>query len=538
MSDYLRLFVLSLVIFAVTFIAFLFSNPTASEKVAQRLGLAEQSAAVARERLEESDRILRLSRSSAADWDGLTGFPSQTQLVFPIPDAMDPVRAQLQLDLESELVERGDGMLSVYVNGNLMDAILLEPGRSTHRLTYDLSELDIATGRVTVSLEANGTTNYGQICPANVTNLGAIAQILPSSALMLEIAEPLSNPALSAALVSPPLQIATSSGVMSAAWASQWLARHNVGAEISAVDALNRISITPGDSQPALALVEGKLSAAGPAGVSELARIRGGAFPSSYGQSWPLSVSALTVDTLTHTFRASTRWQLNYKLADLPEGRVPDALNLQLKTSALQGDNYWTLRVTLNGALVHSSNHPGIGNDLALQVALPVESQLLRNRLVVTLIDNSPNQSICRAGSEQVAQLLPGSTLTAGAKSSLDSHRLIQQLALADEISLPAASQLDLEGAVQLSRIFDLLLPLDTPVDLMGAEGQVTIRAGQGNGLSELLQAVRSGNQNVFIVWGGGEDRDATSHLTVEGVDPSAPPLDIPADRTGVVVTW
>ncbi|MCO5734746.1 hypothetical protein [Rhizobium sp. SSA_523] len=129
MRDSLRLIVLALVIFAVTFIAFLFSNPRTSENLAQRIGLAEQPAAAARERLADNDRTLRLSRASSPGWDGLTGFPSQTQLAFKIPEGINPVRAQLQLDLESELIAHGDGMVRLFVNDILMDAILLEPGR-------------------------------------------------------------------------------------------------------------------------------------------------------------------------------------------------------------------------------------------------------------------------------------------------------------------------------------------------------------------------------------------------------------------------
>ena len=538
MRDVLRLIALALVIFGVTFLAFLFSNRETSTHLTERLGLSDRPLAVSSERLTGSDRVLRLPASRVAAWTGLIGFPSQSQIVFDIPQQIRPLRAQLQLDLESELIEHGDGLVRLYVNDNLVDAILLEPGRAEHRLTYDLSQMDIATGEIVVRLEGNGTTNYGQVCPTNVTNLGAVVHVLPSTALTLELANPLSDPAVHAALLSPPLQIEAAGNVIPAAWTPQWLERQGVSAELTGAAVADGIDVMPTDGQPTLTLGAGKLSVAGPAGVAELARLRGGSLPASYGQSWPLPVSALTTDTLTHTFRASTRWQLNYKLADLPEGKAPDALDLRLKTSELRGDNYWSLRVTLNGALVHSSNHPGTGNDLALRIPLPVPNQLLTNRMVVTLIDNTPNQGICRAGPEQAAQVLPATTLTTGTNPEADAQILVQQLAAADRVGVKAAEGSNLETAVQLAGMLDLILPLDTPVDLTGSEGPVLIQAAAGAGVSELLQAAAGQGKEVYVVWGGGKENGIAPEPAVQRIEPGAQPPQIPAGSTGLVVTW
>ena len=549
MRDFLRLIALALVVFAITFLAFMFSNPEASRTLGQRLGLSERldftdrlglsegSAANTPERLTESERILRLGNANGTRWDALLGFPSTSQIRFDIPKELQPVRAQLQLDLQSELIAHGDGLVRVQVNGNLVDAILLEPGRAEHRLTYNLSPLDIATGEILVTLEGNGTTNYGQVCPTNVTNLGSIVQVLPSTAVMLEVVEPLSDPEVYAELLPSPLQIEAEGDVVPAAWASQWLTRQGVAAEITGTEAPKGISVMPTDGEPPITLAEDKLSVAGPTGLSELLRLRGGSLPSSYGQSWPLPVSALTTDILTHTFRASTRWQLNYKLADLPEGRAPDALELHLKTSQLRGENYWSLRVVLNGMLVNSTNHPGTGNDLLLSVPLPADYQRLTNQLVVTLVDNTPNQGICRAGPEQAAQLLPSTTLTSGNSPQGDAQILVHQLAVADRVGLQAADGSGLETAVQLAGMLDLLLPLDTPVDLAGGQGQVAIRAGHGERLAGLLQEV-SQSANILVVWGGRPPDGVSSELNMQRVVPNAPPPQVPAGSTGLIVTW
>jgi len=477
MRDVTRLIALAIIAFTITALAVTLDNPTVSDALARRFGLGGGTDDQ-RARMAESETIVRVGRPHPSAWLGLQGFPSQTIIRFPIPHDAGLIDGQVQLDLQSELIEQGDGLLRIVINGIERDAIVLERGTHSHRLTYDLTPSDLAAGAIVVTLSGNGTTNYGQICPTNVTNLGAAIEVLPSSALLLGLDKLPSGPASLAVLLPEPLNLGISAVPGPSAWATQWLSRQGVPAVLTAGSGENVITVAAEGSEAMSVSSGGALSLAGEKGVQELGKLRGAALPASYGRQWPLPVDALTTDLLTHTFRGSSRWSLKYKLADLPDGRAPGGVSLSLRTSRLQQGNHWTVRVLLNGSLIHSENYPGDSDTISLTLSLPAELQGLSNELAITLIDNTPNQGICRAGPEAAAQLLPASRLDASSSPVNNKQALVNELARGGRVSIG-----DVEGlaaAEYLAGMLDLILPLNTEVVFGPADGVPAVQVLNG----------------------------------------------------------
>ncbi len=537
MRDITRLIALAIVAFTITVLAVILDNPNITDEVARRLGLYSDGDKPV-DRMVEADTVVRVQRPHLQTWVGLQGFPSQTVVRFPIPRDVGLIGGQVQLDLRTQLIEHGDGLLRIHIDGQERDALVLESGTRIHKLTYQLTPSELAAGAVVVTLSGNGTTNYGQICPTNVTNLGAAIEVLPSSALLIELDRPLSGAAAIAALLPDPLTLNVSAAPPVAAWAAQWLSRQGVPAVLGASPAPDLIDVASEAAEPMSVDAAGSLTLAGSRGVAELAALRGAALPASYGRQWPLPVEALTTDLLTHTFRGSSRWSLRYKLADLPGGDAPGNLALSLRTSRLQEGNHWTLRVLLNGSLIHSANYPGTGDTLALDVALPPALQGLTNEITVTLVDNTPNQGICRAGPEAAAQLLPESRLDLSPSPANDTQTLVKALADAASVAIPPESGAGLSTAEFLTGMLDLVLPLDTEINFAAAAGSTTIEVVDGDRIRSLFAAGKAeGVGNAFLVTPSSWSRPdgiAVVRLTEAG----DVPVSLQAAPNALLVTW
>ena len=538
MREIARLLALAIIAFMIVAMAVTLDNPALRDSIGQRIGLTGGTKEAVTGRITERDTVLRVRRPHLNTWVGLQGFPSNISISFPLPREAGLVGGQLQLDLESQLIEQGDGLLRVLVNGQERDAIVLERGRRTHRLTYDLAPSDLVAGSLLVRLSANGTTNYGQICPTNVTNLGAAIEVLPSSALLLQLGKPLTGAAAIALLLPDPLHLDISGAPSLAAWGSQFLTRQGVDAITAVSPASDLIKVEGAGSEPLSVNADRALTLTGSNGIKAIGTLRGAALPGSYGRQWPLPVETLTSDLLTHTFRGSSRWTLRYKLADLPEGRAPANLKLSLRTSRLQEGNDWTLRVLLNGSLIHSANYPGADDTISLDVPLPPALQGLRNEIVATLVDNTPNQGICRAGPEAAAQLLPASRLDAASTAANDRQTLVMALARGVSVGVRPQTGATLASSDFLSGMLDLILPLNADVTFGEMDGEVRIETVQGERLQALLSSEKPKEaQNAYLLFPSSGDRPdaiAVARLGEAGTTPAAAEV----GPMALLVTW
>jgi len=458
MRDIIRLVMFAIIIFAVSAMAALLSDGSFASSLYGSLGWASTDVPT---RLEDGASVVRIRRPPVGVWVGLRGFPSQTTLRFPVPSGLSITNAQVQLNLRTELVEQGDGLLDIAINGEPQDAVVLERGVKTLQLTYPLMPVDLAAGEVLVELSADGTTNSGQICPTNATNLGSSITVEDTSGLVLALDATPSDIETRLALLSEPLTITSPDAPAFSAWAAQWLSRQNVPARLGATTADQTLLLVTQGPDALTSAENGQITLAGMQGVETLADGRGATLPPTYGSDWPLPISALTSDLETHTFRGSSRWTLTYKLADLPDGLPPEKLSLHLRTSQLTDDNEWSLRVLLNGQIVHAANHPNNSETIDLDIPLPLNMQDLTNNLTIVLVDNTPNQGICRAGREAAAQLLPASQLERAAAPEGAKQNLVAKIAQAGGVLLTGPTAASTSAAIQTSGLLDLILPLN-----------------------------------------------------------------------------
>ena len=136
------------------------------------------------------------------------------------------------------------------------------------------------------------------------------------------------------------------------------------------------------------------------------------------------------------------------------------------------------MRISLNGSLLDTRRFAGTTQSIALPVALPAPLQDLANQLVIELIDTSPNQSICRAGPDAQAQLLPQTQLATGTAQPLTGWAaMVHDLAAAAPIALSVQAPLDPAQAQRASWMLGQFLPrnaiMATPGDIAAA--QITI---------------------------------------------------------------
>ena len=482
MNEFVRLIALAIVTFLVAMVVTIISNPDLTRAVAGRLGFDygadDEFGARMPKPLTAGDQVIPVHRPRPDHWLGLAGFPGSTEVRFPLPSDTAPVAGQLQLVLDSQMVEDGDGQLSVWINGVERDVLVLHPGEERHTLVYRLTDQDLSGDAVWVRLSGVGSTNRGRICPAFTTDEGVAVEIDPASALMLDLGDGRLGPEGVLATRVAPLWLDDADNDDASAmalWATQYLSRLGVPAVLD--DQPGALRLEPAATSLLTLDPEGRLHVqASPGGIDRVARLRGGLLPPLYHARWPVSAKVLGGQTETLSFRGSRRWTLDYRLADMPEGIAPDRLDLALAVSRLPEPNDWNLRVTLNGALVHSSSADGRVERIERAVPLPAWRQELSNTIEITLVDPTPSQGICRAGADAAAQLLDSSEMHwVGAEPVNPREALVQALADTTTFSLVAPATLNPAIARSAAALLGQILPLSTRPESGAAGPRITV---------------------------------------------------------------
>ena len=444
----------------------------------------------------ESEQVrteIRIPRPDHPNWVGLAGFPDQTEVRFPIPAASGYLHGELDLMFDVQLAQGGDGLLSVWVNGSRRSEIVLNTGHNVYDVSVPLDGADLLADHVLLVMSARGTTNSGQICPTDAANSGSAVALLPESALVLHTMRAADDPETALIAMPDPLRIRLGSDPETqtvAIWTAQRMERAGVRARLlEEADGLRWIRVvTAGDQAVAIA-ENGDVVLAGRAGIGQaIAFHRADALAPAALTQWPVSVANLTPETIARSFRGSKRWAIPYKIADMPGGLTPTSFDLALRTSILAEDFEWVVRVSLNGNLLHTERFPGTNPDIRLNVPLPVDSQGLGNSLVVELIDTSPNESICRAGPDAQAQLLPESGLRIGGMQPREGWgRLVRQLATSPFVAPGNHGVLDVNQATRAVAMLGQFLPAEANVSVAPEGPAMTITLVDKAGLVDVL---------------------------------------------------
>ena len=507
MRDLIRLVFLALVSFAIVGAAMIYTGDGAirrnlegffqsSQSVASNaIGtVTGQSEAVA---VGEPDApapwTLRVARPQQDRWIGLAGFPDQTEVRFALPIGVDLVSGELNLVLDSQLAEGGDGRVSISVNGVPRGQIVLNDGAETHEIAIALEAADLLGPAVNLRLASQGTTSGGQICPVDTANNGSAIALNPQSELVLVTAAESTDPEIELFTAAEPFEVLLGDGAAQARaiWGTQRLQRDGIAAVIGGAPAGSTRLVFAGDNADAVSRNEdGSLALAGETGPALLVQARGNdAIAAARPTAWPVRATALTAETGVRNFRGSKRWTLDYKLADLPLGMMPTRLDLALKTSELVAGSEWVVRVSLNNNLLETRRFDGKIGDIALPIALPIERQGLVNSIQIELVDTSPNDSICRAAPDAQAQLLPETKLTAGEAQPVDGWgATVRQLAAAPSIDLTVEGALDAAGASRAAAMLGQFLPVRSTVTFGDDASPIRLTVVDANAIGEAMR--------------------------------------------------
>lgn len=446
-----------------------------------------------------SSTELRLLRPKQTLWLGLAGFPDQTEIVFPLPVGGGFVSGELDLRLDSQLAEGGDGLLSIAINGARRSVIVINQGHNVYNVRIPLEERDLLADHVVLQLSGRGTTNSGQICPTESANSGAAISVLPESAIILRSMRESEDPETDLLAMTEPLNLQLGRNEESqaiAVWSMQLMER--AGVEAVLVDSTQTspsiVVVTDNGAKVSRAR-NGNITLAGREGVARAIALHSSDLQSPDRlSSWPVPVSDLTTETTTRNFRGSRRWTIPYKIADLPEGMMPTNFKLALKTSILAEDAEWVVRVSLNGNLLEAARFPGNRSDFNLDVTLPTHVQGLVNSLLIELIDTSPNQSVCRVGPDAQAQLLPESQFTASGPQPDDGWgALVRALAQASLVSPGNHGTFSVIQGTRAAAMLGQFLPAGVMARFAPEDAEMTITLIDKNRLETLLDGIRAG---------------------------------------------
>lgn len=507
MRDVLRLALVAILAFAVVATAMVYSRGgDIGENVA---GIADQFRSTVADLAKGAPALdstvtgstdaaatqLKVLRPLQGSWVGLAGFPDETQIRFAVPPGVAFTGGTLKLAFETELAEHGDGRMTVAVNGRDREQVVLNSGKSARAVEIPLEAADLLGEDVSVTLTGRGNTNSGQICPTDAANSGSAVTLLPESAMTLVTYDKIEDPQTALIAATGPMQLVaglSSSDEAATLWADQRLRRAGVISRLDASDILGtRVLVANAGGEPVTRLSDDSFQIVGQPGVERLIALRSAEHqPPALAALWPVSAASLGSETIVKNFRGSKRWTIDYKLADLPGGLMPGRLNLAIRMSELAEDRDWVLRISLNNNLVDSRRIGGQAKSIDLPIDLPAEQQGLANRIQIELVDTSPNESICRAGPDAQAQLLPTTTLTPGTQPGDGWSPIVRELANAATVGLSVEGKLSLAEAARASAMLSQFLPIGARMAFGDANAPVGLTVVTESTLNDALRKV------------------------------------------------
>ncbi|MCK0172983.1 hypothetical protein [Mycolicibacterium sp. F2034L] len=94
-----------------------------------------------------------------------------------------------------------------------------------------------------------------------------------------------------------------------------------------------------------------------------------------------VSLEALGADLSETTITENRSWRVNYSLVDLPGGRIPRAVRVEMSLPATPVDLSWILTTSLNGQMVDSRRV----TDEPMSIVLPPNTHRVNNHLTMTV---------------------------------------------------------------------------------------------------------------------------------------------------------
>lgn len=411
--------------------------------------------------LSVRDTPLRYSTSltdlGAPEGQWLSGFPSYSSFSVPLARDAKFRKATLNFRATVDVSEKAVASLRIAINDVRTHEQVLRPGRNKIRLQLPVEPDQKDESEIRVSMSLDGEIG-DMICHEDDEN-GAVVHILPETNIKVHLAEPIYSVRDVMALLPRDVTIALPTKPNNRHWVSF---ASDLGVRLSHLG--YEVSFAPlGDIESMLErldgnglIVLGDLTsleekafvshdeydevAVPPIIVGDVAdqRLLGITSPTpdaiakllttplervaSLATNNPIQLTTadllgktvqldeLNVDTSVQQIKFKKNWWINYSLADMPDGKIPNKLKLAFQLPAGPSEFIHMVHVELNNQLVGSYRVKAPGRaDLLL--ALPREHHQLRNRLSVNLQRYRDLGGCQVADARYPIQLLPDSAL-------------------------------------------------------------------------------------------------------------------------------
>ncbi len=322
----------------------------------------------------------------------LSGLPSYAGLEFRLPVDARPTSGDLELAFTSLVAQDVEGVLRVSINGVKRGDYLLNQGEQTDTLQVQLTSAELSSGVLSVGLSLQGRGAIAE-CTSDDA-IAAVVNINGASGLRLNLSAEPSSSRDRLALWGDRVPVRWTSG----------LSGDNAASIVRGAAILYGKGYRPILDEEGVEL-EMLLSLAGDA--ERRNRI---AIPEAY----PIGLTSDPSNAGLRKFTRRSNWRYTYNAADLPDERLPSALDLRMllgpATSSLERD----VAVTMNNRLLFSRR---IGSDverLNQSIAIPAELQSSSNALDISVSAYDADDVRCGDIAQSVAELLPETVLRVG----------------------------------------------------------------------------------------------------------------------------
>ncbi|RVW07242.1 hypothetical protein EGT67_22030 [Prescottella agglutinans] len=421
-----------------------------------------------------------LAGSGHADGVWLTdGSPSTSYLVtLPTDSGRDETR--LHLTGTTQVADDSTVFLVVSMDGQQVYKDQLPAGNSTLDAFVGVPEQLASDGQVRVQVRAEGT-RHDEICTPD-HSAGMQIHLDPTSVVEAALTEPIHT--VRDAVASWDRRITVALADVGDQWrttaAQLGMALTREGHEVvyaeapPASDPRNSILVGPADElaekfgwasdeEGGAGVVVGSVDDTPVTGIVEpdgallstflleptvATADSGGADPRAVTTAKPVgdqvSLEALGADMSVGQITETRRWRATYSLADLPGGRIPQSVRVEVALPASPDDLTWILNADLNGNLVGSQRlNPTAG---VVTIALPPARQLLENTLTLT-VERDRDLGGCNVRvTSYPIQLRGESALLLGDDPGAGFTALPRQLAAGFAVYIPDAGAADAIG--------------------------------------------------------------------------------------------
>lgn len=353
-------------------------------------------------------------------WKTMSGFPSYTSFLFPLPQHTPIESGRFVLEFSLQIPTSGGGAIRVLINDEKRAELLLEPTRKRYRVIIELNEIDLTKRYVSVALSADGYGAAGE-CPDDRSRI-AILEIEPKTQIELQLATAITHVADAALLAGDPLRLLTPESdsqlarerVLGLALRLQQLGHTLTFVSKQYARGHTVIRVDPQIRTPRYERALNEIIVSGPDHatriVSSIITTKSRGEP-TLGYKGHFPIEALKTPVHNRKFQREINWKIDFNLNDMPNGQAPGQLDLALFRSIPGDAPSDLLSVTLNGNLLHSAPMGRASNPLVKKLRLPLSEIRLGNTIEIMILANEDRIGVCNPGRDAFAQLLKKTAL-------------------------------------------------------------------------------------------------------------------------------